>query len=567
MVLPGGLLVLLTWAATVSLVVLLGLPFTMPFRGAVTLRHLAAASWWGVLVTAVLGTVLAFFVPLSSPGTRTTILIAGLFAVGITVFRWKRRRLRRVRITMPTWLWIAGAAIAMGYLAIATLGPVTHYDAGLYQWAAGRYAAEYPVMPGLANLYAPLGYGSIQPVFEGLMASSPWRVNGLRLVNGSFLVLLVLETLSRLATKPRAAGTAVALVGSTITFVPMLWMADFWVASPTPDVPVLVLGIAGAAYWTDFVLEQPKVKRKSLDPLPVLIVLGGLLVALRPTMAPLVVFLGAATLALLVMKRRTATPIPVLVALALVALQGILLAARDRMLSGWLQFPLSIYSFDVPWRASDPTGLRRATLGYARDPDNWQEAVSGWSWLGPWISRLPNLWDPWLFLAAVIAGAALLTLAKLRGTRIRIRALAVACAPFVLAASVWLAFLPPAFRFGWASLFGLAAIVAGWGVWMMRWSNVMTGLAGLALGGVALTSFFVRFDSTTLTERGSWLGVNYRYASLPSPPVKDVSLTSGLELLVPIESDQCWSVYPLCTPRPDPSLRSVDGQWQLGLTR
>ena len=101
----------------------------------------------------------------------------------------------------------------------------------------------------------------------------------------------------------------------------------------------------------------------------------------------------------------------------------------------------------------------------------------------------------------------------------------------------------------------------------MRWSNIATGLAGLALGAVALTSFFVRLDSTALTERGSWLGVSYRYASLPSPPVKYVSLTSGLELLVPIESDQCWSVYPLCTPRPDPSLSAVDGQWQLGLTR
>ena len=261
MVLPGGLLVLLTWAAIVSLVVLLGLPFTVTSRRPVTLRHVAAASWWGVLVIAILGTALAFFVPLSSRGTRITILVAGLCAVVITAIRWKGKRLRRVQITRPTWLWIIGSAMAVGYLAIATLGPVTHYDAGLYQWAAGRYAAEYSVIPGLANLYAPLGYGSIQPVFEGLLASSPWRVNGLRLVNGAFLVLLSLETLSRLATKPRAAGTAVALVGSAITFVPMVWMADFWVASPTPDVPVLVLGIAAAAYWTDFVLGQPEAGR------------------------------------------------------------------------------------------------------------------------------------------------------------------------------------------------------------------------------------------------------------------------------------------------------------------
>ena len=565
MVLPGGLLVLLTWAAVILFVVLLGLPFTMRSQGPITLRHLAAASWWGVLVTVLIGTALAFFVPLASPTTRITFLIALVLAIGLMALRWNGTKFQRAQIKWPIWLWILGTAIAIAYLAIAVLGPVTHYDAGLYQWAAGRYAADYSVIPGLANLYAPLGYGGVQPVFEGLMASTPWGVNGLRLVNGAFLVLLALETFTRLAAKPKAAGTAVALAGSVIVFVPMVWMADFWVASPTPDVPVLVLGVVTAAYWTDFIVRPAKSQQSSTDPLPILIVLSGLLIALRPTMAPLVAFLGLVALVLLVRKRRAGMPAPVAMALVLIGLQGLMLAARDRMLSGWLQFPLSIYAFDVPWRAADPTGLREATLGYARDPGNWQDATSGWSWVGPWLSRLPDLWDPWLFLAAFLAGGALMLVASVRGTRIRPRALVAACAPFLAAAAVWFVLSPPAFRFGWAPLFGLAAIVAGWGLWAMRWINIAAAVAGLALGAVAVTSFFVRVDTGAFTERGNWLGIVYRYSALPSPAVEEVQLQSGLRVLVPVPSDQCWDVYPLCTPQTIPSLRAPDGQWPSGL--
>jgi hypothetical protein len=36
--------------------------------------------------------------------------------------------------------------------------------------------------------------------------------------------------------------------------------------------------------------------------------------------------------------------------------------------------------------------------------------------------------------------------------------------------------------------------------------------------------------------------------------VDTVRLDSGLEILVPIESDQCWDNYPMCTPAPTPGL-------------
>lgn len=564
MVLPGGFLVFLTWAVVLAVLIVLGSPFVLPSRGHLTWRHVAAAGWWGVLLVLILGVSVAFFAPLASRTTVIAVTGALTLAVVVAVPRVRRCHFRSGTLTWSTWLWLAGIVLAIGYLAVAVLGPVTHYDAGLYQWAAGRYAADYPVIPGLANLYAPLGYGGGQPVFQGLLTATPWGVNGMRLVNGTFLALLALETTSRIVSRPRRAGTSVAVAGTVIAFAPMLWMTDFWVASPTPDVPVLVLGVVLATYWTDYVTAGGRSLRASREVLPVLILVAGMLVAVRPTMVPLVALTFMFAALVTVRRRGSWMTYSFLAAIAGVALLGVLLAARDRMLSGWLQFPLSVIGFDVPWRAPDPTGLREATLGFARNPGDWQAAISGWGWIGPWLGRLPDLWDPWLFLGVTLAGAGLLLAAKSRGRPVRARALAVTAAPFLLASCAWFVWSPPAFRFGWAPLFGLASIVAGWGIWRARWTSLAVALAGLGLAGLTLTSVAVRFDGDFLTDSATWLGIEYRYTPLPTPRVGNVPAESGLMLLRPIDSDQCWGVYPLCTPQPDPALRTQNGSISSG---
>jgi hypothetical protein len=38
----------------------------------------------------------------------------------------------------------------------------------------------------------------------------------------------------------------------------------------------------------------------------------------------------------------------------------------------------------------------------------------------------------------------------------------------------------------------------------------------------------------------------YSITPIPRPPVTATAMATGLVVLVPTESDQCWDVYPLC---------------------
>ena len=228
------------------------------------------------------------------------------------------------------------------------------------------------------------------------------------------------------------------------------------------------------------------------------------------------------------------------------------------MLSGWLQYPLSVYAFDVPWLAPDPQGLRTATLGFARDPESWQQGTTGWDWVGPWLTRLPQQWEPWWLLGALVAAIALFALhATTTATGARLRALMAVMAPFGLAVAIWWAISPPALRFGWGPLFGVTAILLGWALWRARWQTPAIVAAAAGIAAVAMVASVVRLDWTSPRESESWLGIPYEVVPLPRPSTTEFITDSELVLRMPVDTDQCWSVYPLCTPDPLPSLTQL----------
>ena len=551
MVLFGGLLALVTWLAAAIVLIAAGSAFirrNFP-KHPLNTAQLITAVWWGLGIMTLLGYLLAFFIPLRST-------ISGLTVLAVTVILgaigW--RGAMRVGFTPPRWskstvALAAALALVAGYLALAVLGPVTHYDAGLYQWAAVQYAGDYAVIPGLANLYGPLGYASAEPVLGALLGATPWQTEGFRLLGGVFVLLLGLEALARTLSRPRDAGTAIALVGTALVFPPMIWMADFWVVSPTPDLPVLVLAIVAAAYLADLVTGK-----HTPNALPTIVVLAALMTALRPTAAALAGTL-VITAALVAWRRRTGGRGLIVAAAVLTAALAVTVFARDRMLSGWLPYPLSVNAFDVPWRAPDPEGLRTATLGFARDPENWQEASSGWEWVGPWFARLPQQWEPWWLLAALIAAVALLVTAGTVSTRPR--ALLAVMAPYLLATATWWLLGPPALRFGWGPLFGITAILLGWGLWRRRLQIPVTYALAVGIAAITLVAAVIRLDWTSPRETQSWLGIPYSVIPLPTASTSEFVTDSGLILRMPTDTDQCWAVYPMCTPDPMPSLEFI----------
>lgn len=460
---------------------------------------------------------------------------------------------------------VVGVVRGVSYLAVAALGPVTNYDTGLYHLGAIAYAGDYRSIPGLANLYFPLGYANAHFPLAAFLGNGPWDGIGYRLINGLLVAALAADLLLRGWRRARGVGFFILAVGSAATMVPLVALSDYWVTSPTSDSAVLVLGVVASADLGD-AMARPALAASSGS---VAVMLGILTVMLRPTMIVFAIACMVLWLALLWRAPRDfkVRGAPLLVfCVGLIA--GVVMSVRDVILSGWLQYPLSLVPVNVPWRAADPAQYRTPTLGAARNPDDLWAAAEGWGWVSAWFSRLPQQWEVFEFAALAAASIFLVILAARVARPLRGRALLLLMTPSMAAVIFWWVATPPSFQFIWGPLFTLVGIPAGWRLWRLwcrgegRWPAKAVWMTALGVAvpivGVVAFSALARFDASGLTEQRTWsLGVDVPYAVAPVPPaaVREAALSSGLEVLIPTESDQCWSAYPLCTPHAGGSAR------------
>lgn len=578
-VLLGVVLVLLSWALALGSVILLGLaPASV---GAVTpsrIDVIRRSLWWGLLAVALYSMIANLFVPLQ--GRESVLLLVTLIAVmGVLGIRWAKKSTtwRRVRISR-TWMMFLGAlGLATGYLALAALGPVTNYDSGLYHIGAARYAAEFPAIPGLANLYFPFGYSSAEFPLAAVMGLTGWAENGFRLVNGFIMILAAADLVFRCLSGDRKPGRFVLAVGLLASWVPLVGLSDYWVTSPTQDSSLWIITFVAIAYLADAISGRGGWRTDGA----VAAVLAILVVLLRPTM---VVFAGALVLVVVVVAwrrrgrngRGPALRLLVLVG-ATFGVAALSLGARDALLSGWLGYPLSAMPFDVDWRVPDPDQFRVAILGFHRDPSNMWGAAQGWNWAGPWFARLPSQWETFELLGLTLL-AILFVVAKVRSASVPggWRGLALLIAPIAVGILAWWTVSPPSFRFAWGLVFGLPVAIIGWMWWIVASGpngaarpslRIGLPLAASLLASVTLFSITVRFDWASLTGQARWsaaLSVGVPVAPLPIVAVQPRVLETGLEVVVPISSELCWGEWPLCTPDISPSVAPRGGNLGAG---
>lgn len=576
MLVVGASLVVVTWALTSLIVVALGfLPALLTSRGQVELRATRRAAWWGVAILGVFALALSLGLPVRSSFAAAAVVFAalGLGLAGLRVARkrgWREGSWGSTR-GLSRWAMFGAFTLATVFLAVAAVGAVTNYDSGLYHLGAIHYAADHGSVVGLANLYGPLAYATVEFPLAALFENGPLGAEGFRALNGFFVVLACADLLWRAGERRWSAGTFVLAAGLVFVLLPMLPTVDYWVTSPTQDSSVFVLTVVTSGYLADAIT-----RRRWVPDASVVAALCILLVMLRPTM----VAFGLAVFALLAVRwlhtRNRAGGEATKPAVACISLMAILAAlvvvARDYLLSGWLQYPLSVYAFDVPWRAADPVGIRDATLGFARDPDNWQNSVSGFGWVAVWLKSAPTKWEFWLLGVGLVAAFVALLIAR-RISTVRIRPLAATLAPSILATAVWWLASPPSFRFAWGPLFTLASIPLGWAAWRVATARKLrlriAKLAGWCVAMAASVATVTAIAtapgwSTPLTpvETGPF---SFAVVSPVVPATMRVKLGADLQGVQPTATDQCWAVYPLCTPTPTGALRKRGADWSDGL--
>jgi hypothetical protein len=571
----GIFLVLFSWIVLFFIFLVLGYPaayfLRKQQRGFHTLR---SGTWLGLLIGIILILIIGIFVPLrSSTAAIVFALFTALSAIITLVIVVKSQRPRTVTIhrQLAQWILLGSLAVAVIYLAAAALGPVTNYDSGLYHLGAIKYAGDFATIPGLSNLYFPFGYNTSLYPLGAFLGNGPWAGGGYRLANGFIVFLLVMDLAFRLVgTRKRfrgySIGTCFLLLAVPTALIPLVSLSDYWVTSPSSDAAVFVITLISTAYLLDALITQ----RNFIINASVSFTAAVILFSLRPTMAVfLVVLTGVVIFRSIRLKVANRDfvflVVPAALGLVLLAVQSV----RDYILTGWLQYPLSVFSFDVPWKSSDPVWNREATLGNARNPADIWGSVDGFDWLGPYFSRLPSQWESYLII--VLAVGCLLAFGLFLKLRLHVkwRTLALSEIPLFASITAWFLFTPPTFRFGWGPVFSFFLIFMAFILRPVLAGKTDSGsvntirrsfLPAISVLLVLIVGFntSMRLQDSAMTEGNTWtLGpveIPYSLAPVVQVPIINQKLSSGLIVVSPTESDQCWDNYPLCSPIVPPSI-------------
>lgn len=596
-VLVGTLLVVLSWVVASGAIMIMGMPFAR-LAGAAHSRLgiLRSSIWWGLGVAFALLLALTLVTPMHS-GTTSIVLVLAVLICGLVSWRmsvrgrmsYPRMAWREVR-HVTAWLPVVVLAVLVIYLAVRVLGPANNYDTGLYHLGAINYAADYSAIPGIANIFNPLGYSNSMFPFAAILGNGPWGSNGFRLANGLIIALAALDLALRLIERRFSWGTYVLLLGAGTMWLHLIAISDFWVTSPTSDTAVMVFCLIATAYLAD-ALDSHAPRPAQSDAGLLSLLASMLLLSMRPTM---LVFTGTLTIIIVVRWLRDRSSIPAREWWGL-ATVGVLAAAigavqlmRDYVLSGWLLYPLQVHGFDVAWRATDPWMLRTATLGAARDPQDLWNAAAGWGWIPVWISNLLSQWETYLFV--LLAGAALVgfLIARLiTGHWAGGRLLLLAVTPSILALITWFVASPPSFRFIWGPLFTLPIIVLAAALQSLathsasstsrpfNWSRLVPSTVVIIVSGIlVLTMGFTVIKRHAIPDGGQdnhWkLGfIDLTYGTTPIAVTRTSprTLPTGLTVTMVEGSEQCWDEFPLCVPRIEDTVRGLGPSIQDGFAR
>lgn len=556
-------LILATWIAWVVATLGNGLLFGRVLRIRLDRRLQLQSSLWVGLTILVLAVLMLNLVV----GLRS--ITGGLFSgtwlvvgwISVVVFMARSRRLIPEvfqRVVSISNLPALGSSVVIVIIVIGAArfasGEPMDADAGIYRMGLINYAAEFRVIPGLANLHDRFGFNSSVWPMAAVLENGFWVGNGFRVVTGFFFSFLALDALLRtLVPRERRPGDYFTLIAMAFATWMILNDSGRWMPSPAQDLVGFVLFSAAIAYLLDsvsveehkwelgFVAVSAAVLAATARPL------GWLLVVVVP------VVVAASGRKLLPRKGLGNARRWALAAVTISVLAFSVMALRDAVLSGWILFPLSALPLPVDWLSPAPVLTSEWITAYARDPSGLaSDVLGGNEWFAPWLSESRSSREfQFLFVAVV---SALAPLAWRRGRaawQSSWRSIGLAEVAAVATAAAWF-YSAPALRFGWGPVLALAAIPISALLAARAYSKrAVISCAGLLLVlGIAINYRLETFDvrgGDPSDSDFSLLGfpVKLKLAGPPTFGLREGSLADGTPVIY-AENGGCYNIFPLC---------------------
>jgi len=545
-----------------------------------TAASIRVAMWIGITTIILALVITNFFVPLRSSAAITVMAIITAVAIAAAItLQIRSGRSTNTESTSRTSviaLWAIPLVVALIFalLAIAhyTFVAVNQWDTGLYHLNAIQYAADYRVIPGLANLHDRLGTTNSHHLLTAFVSNSGWGIDAFRLSVGFFAFLFSFEAVLRLLVRraphrsmPSDSGLLVMLLASLGIWAFLLSNPDEVITSASPDAVALLVMIAAGAYWIDAITTR------RLEWAATGLVVSSLASAVRPQ---LWVFTVVGTVVFLIALRgrplqRTTTSIRAFgwIAASMSVLLLITTQARDAVQTGWILFPLDRLPLPVDWRAFDPAASREWIVSWARQPGASPGDVNdNWNWLPDWIVRNSAEWGIQLLIGLIAVSAVVTIFLRSRKDPLPSALLVgAAIAPAIAALIVWF-FTAPDPRFAWGPLILTGAIPAALLLGSATFRKMapaapmlVTAFATLAIFPISISALLAingeleEGEQVVQFSLGPWT-IAPALVPVTTPELQPYTLPTGETLLTPTSDDRCWLTFPSCRPYPNDSL-------------
>jgi hypothetical protein len=500
------------------------------------------AFWLGYVAVIAMLELWSFVAPIDA-WPVVAVAVASVAGYGLS----RRAAIRHVRriVGRPRWAGaMAVVVLSTGFVVASRSGadPVGLTDTVLYHLQVVRWNATFPVVPGLANLHARLGYNNSIHLFAALIQRL-WLGQAMHLAIGLLSAVIIIQWFKEiLSSGNRYNRFRQAYCLLTLPFL-LGKLRGTEVSSLSTDLPLaqlgLVIGLELLSLRTD--------SSRRLD-LPLARVLGLAAVALTTKLGGMPLF-GAAFIVAVATRwsggvklGRRILPLAILPAAVLFPYLG-----RNAMLSGWLLFPTPMGNLHLSWSLPEYRVIEhfRWIESWARIPGRPPSEVLDHGfvhWFVPWFSSFRRTREMVLFLAASV----LLVFRFIRRSScerlvqpLPERVLVACCLCGLI---LWFRGAPDP-RFG-APLFWVLFGAAGAPV-----LAALTRKRAARVVSIAVTLGFACWAGhveSVLSMKPNWWDA-------PRPAVAPTKLESsspGLQVLIPVGSDQCSDAELPCTPEP-----------------
>lgn len=331
--------------------------------------------WTGFAVLCVLVQIAHLFVALRSPITAVLILGGGIAAAAIAI--------RRSRLSIRAWRAPLLAMLPFVlWAALVSSREPPQWDFGLYHLQAIRWAEQYRHVPGLANLYAPLGQVSAFLFMSAALdiggALQPYHIAGALLV-----LVVAAEGCTALVEASRRIDAETVFAAIGLPFATVFIVS--WLPSASPDVAVAMIGFSAATRLTAILFAPVAARPSAL----LVVALAAVGITVKASAAPYFALIAVTAVLIAVHDGGWQSLTQLATAAGLFAFIVGTWTMQNVVVSGYPLFPLLWPAAKVPWLVP-PDIVRHwtsATYWHTRGVDG---VSSNRPWVGTWVRDI--LW-------------------------------------------------------------------------------------------------------------------------------------------------------------------------------